>query len=65
VKDILNLKKRTDFCPHCKGTGRISQINVGFTLHVGDVVVETDNEHYTESLWTLISSNTPSPHQYP
>lgn len=39
AKDILKLKYANNSCPHCKGTGYLpNPPNVGFVLHVGDIV---------------------------
>ena len=95
MKDIVNLARACNSCPHCNGSGKIPHPSVGFKLAVGDIVedhvgeriridhvsstdetlgwgtsmnslgwagghrnnirVETDNDIYTESLWTKIS----------
>lgn len=36
--DILKLEPANNWCPHCKGSGRLPHSNVGFVLNVGDLV---------------------------
>lgn len=39
MKKILKLKFADNICPTCcKGHGRLSSQNVGFELHIGDIV---------------------------